>query len=361
MNRPISLVAPPRALRQKPGFALSLCCAALLLAGCESTDVEDDEGDDEPPGNILLLDEHNYQTTASLSIPVIETASAENLEICWDGVISDLQCHDVDPLADLDNVVLVRFQGASQQEVQELLGASEMSMQDVDAYFDCNFDDPDCNIQDDETCVNLEDMSYLGDSIPIDQDYVEGDEFTYVLLVAEGTTPGVGTRSMVFLQPKSEETNTRVDVPPACTEEDGSILDFSATFSSETVRVPMDGPWVVDWSDATRDGAGNPISFSSIDSLLLGFYKDMTLADLQDQIFDFELLPASLWEIEHLQIEDAPTARTADLAQASERHSGEPFPGFERDEEGFWLLGLMCSTCQNPAPIMACVLEPAGD
>ena len=37
--------------------------------------------------------------------------------------------------------------------------------------------------------------------------------------------------------------------------------------------------------------------------------------------------------------------------------SGELFTGFDRGP-GVWLLALMCSTCQNPAPILLTVLEP---
>jgi hypothetical protein len=52
--------------------------------------------------------------------------------------------------------------------------------------------------------------------------------------------------------------------------------------------------------------------------------------------------------------------RTADLSKATLRGSGTAFPGFSTTEPGVWMLGLMCSTCQNPAPLLLTVVEPAG-
>jgi hypothetical protein len=68
---------------------------------------------------------------------------------------------------------------------------------------------------------------------------------------------------------------------------------------------------------------------------------------------DLELIATQLWEISLTT-----SGRTADLAKAKERTSGAVFPGFER-KDGVWALGLMCSACQNPAPVLLSVLEPS--
>ena len=59
-------------------------------------------------GNVLLHDENNYTTTASLSIPTVETTAGADADICWSNVVDDLQCHPVSSTADLDNVSLLR-------------------------------------------------------------------------------------------------------------------------------------------------------------------------------------------------------------------------------------------------------------
>jgi hypothetical protein len=35
-----------------------------------------------------------------------------------------------------------------------------------------------------------------------------------------------------------------------------------------------------------------------------------------------------------------------------------PFAGFSRND-GIWALGLLCTTCQNPAPVVLTILEPS--
>ena len=345
MGLATSLIALTRAPRRIPAavFALGLVSVASLLGGCESTDTADGD-DDDATGNIRLLDTNNYSVVASLTLPSLETASGTDLEICWPGVTSDLQCHDVeDPQADIDNVAVIRFHNLSEEEVQATLGATDLEMDDVDAYFDFHTDHS-------STCMNLSDTAFFGTPIEVAQDYVESDEFTYVLTVTSGTTPGVGAKTLAFLRPTASSTTTAVEAAEGC-----GILTATADLSSaEPVSVPAQGPWVVDWSDATLDGQGNPISFDSIDGLLVGFYQGTNLSDLESQVFDIEQLATDLWEVE------LSGRRSADLAAARHRGTDELFPGFDPDADGTWLMALMCSNCQNPAPIVLCVLEPTA-
>jgi len=317
---------------------------ATSLVACESTD-PGDEQDQGARGNVLLRDEHNYRTTSALSVPTIETAAETDLDICWTDVNSDLQCHDVAPQADIDNVALLRFLHLSEEEVEQRLTEGQLAMSEVDGYLEYN-------TEHDATCTKLSSMSFFGTPIEIEEEYTQSDDHRYMLLFAAGTTPGVGARSMTFVQPTSTSTNTMVMAQPSC-----GYLDFTADLSAvENVSIPIDGPWVIDWRDLTEDSQGNEIVFEQIDSVLLGFYEDMTPDELQAQIFDLELIATGLWKLE------LKSGRTADLARARAVDGGEAFPGFERDAEGTWLLGLMCKTCQNPAPVLLAILEPgAGD
>ena len=62
------------------------------------------------------------------------------------------------------------------------------------------------------------------------------------------------------------------------------------------------------------------------------------------------VLPA-LWDVQ------LSGGRTADLSTAVERGTGAKFSGFTRSAPGVWMLGLLCSTCQNPAPVLLTVLD----
>ena len=337
-------------------FVLWLAGVAPLSSGCASSGDSQDasqssNGDDNGTtpeihslrDAVYLQDRNNYQSSTTLSIDTIETASGTDLEICWGDVTTDIQCHDVEPQADLDNVAFVRFHGRSEDEVEELFASSELKMGDVDAYFQFHTNHRD-------VCTMLSSMSLYESDIDLEADYFESDEATYVLLFAAGTTPGLGSRTMTFMRPTSSSTAITVNAPPGC-----GILDFSAELSSAaTASIPAGGPWVVDWSDVPRDSAGNDLPLESIDSLLLGFYEGMTVAQIEAKVMDLELMATTLWELE------LTGGYRADLAQAKERESGREFHGFDRESDGVWLLGLMCGTCQNPAPVVLVVLEPDG-
>jgi hypothetical protein len=217
-------------------------------------------------------------------------------------------------------------------------------MSEVDGYLSYKTDH-------ESTCAKLSSMTLLGTEVDVEEEYVASDDRTYLLLLTEGTTPGVGARSMIFLHPTENSTNTMVEAQPGC-----GFLEFSADLSTaEPVRISADGPWVIDWRDVTRDSLGNEIVFENIDGVLVGFFEGLTIADLEEQILDLELIATSLWEVE------LESGRKADLADARGRDGSGSFPGFDREEEGTWLLGLMCSVCQNPSPVVLAVLEPGDE
>ena len=66
--------------------ALLGACALLAAACSEPADVAEPTNVETIP----IVDENNYRATSSLSIPTIETASGQDLDICWDGLNSDI-------------------------------------------------------------------------------------------------------------------------------------------------------------------------------------------------------------------------------------------------------------------------------
>jgi hypothetical protein len=316
-----------------------LIFATLLLTGCGSA--EDDPKQSANDANIVLEDQHNYLSSSVLTIPTVETASGADLDICWSDIEADLQCHDVAAQADVDNVALLRFLHLSQEQVAARLAGGQLAQSEIDGYVEYNTDKQ-------STCTKLSTMSFFGTPVDINEEYFASDEHTFMLLFAKGTTPGVGARTMTFVEPTTNSMNTTVTAPNGC-----ELLDFDADLSSlSPITVPLAGPWRLDWRNVTRDSQGNAIAFEAIDSALIGFYEGKSVSDLQANILDIELIATSLWEIQ------LTGGRTANLANAQQRETGELFSGFERDQSGTWLFALMCSTCQNPAPLVLSVLAP---
>jgi hypothetical protein len=316
-------------------MALTLGGSLALLGACGSSSAGEDAGRIVVPQN-----ENNYRSNASLSLPTVETAPAADLDICWDEVATDILCHAVAPKTDLDNVGFLRFLHLTEHQLEVKLVSGELRQSEVDGYTEYRTDH-------EATCAKLSQFSFFGTPIDVTAHYVESDDETYLLVFTHGTVPGVGARVMTFVKPTASSTNTRVDAPSGC-----GLLDFSADLTTlKKVRVPSSGPWTVDWREVTRNGQGNEVTYATIDRLLVGFYEEKTLADLEADFFDIETLATSLWEL------PLTGGRTADLAQAVEHDTGAAFEGCARTD-GIWILALQCSTCQNPAPVVLTILDP---
>jgi hypothetical protein len=291
-------------------------------------------------GPVLLHDENNYTASGTLSIPTVETAPAVDLDVCWTNVTDDIQCHPVAPMADIDTMSLLRLLHLSEDQVEQRLSSGELAQSEVDGYLDYHPAKT-------STCAKLSQLSFFGTVIKVEEEYVESTNQTYLMLFAKGMRPGTGARTMTFIKPTAGSTNTRVDAPKGC-----GLLDFSADLSSLTkVKMPAAAPWMVDWRDLMHDGQGNAVVAEAIDSVLIGYYESMTVAEIQADIFDLELNATALWDVQ------LTGGRTADLSKAVERGTGAPFAGFSRSTTGVWLLALLCSTCQNPAPVLLTVLD----
>ncbi len=305
----------------------------LVLLACTGADPDSGPPEAATPG--ALADANNYTFTGSLDAPTLVTASGTDVTVCWDEVAEDVRCQPLDPLADIDNVGLIRFSNLEEPEVEAALATDTLQQADVSGYVERRTDGA-------SMCAQLSEFSFLGTPIDVPAEYTAGAG-TFLLLLAEGTTPGVGARMLAFLEPTLGDTTTEVSVPSGC-----GVVDVAADLSSLTPVPLADAPWSVDWSALTRDGQGNPVAAGDIDSLMLGFYAGATPEDLAARLFDLEADADALYTL------PLTGATTADLADAT--GSSGPFPGLSGD--GTWLLALRCGSCYNPAPIFLTVLEP---
>ena len=311
--------------------------AGLLvsLAGCNGKD--DDTAGVCEPGTVSLTDANNFTYSGDLTLPVYTTVSAADVNICWDQVINDLQCHGMDPATEIDNVAMVRYPLLTHEEIQNGLSQNQLNQADIGGYLSYEPEDG-------ETCINLDSMTLFGTEVDIADQYNLESE-SYMLLLATGTSIGVGTRMLAFLEPSETSDNTQVDVEEGC-----SVLDFEADVqSSEDPLICGEGSWPIEWSTLTADGLGNELQLSDVDNLSLGFYEGVSAADLESQFLDLELIATTWWS---LDLEEGVSADLADAATTD----GQTFDGFGGD--GVYVLALRCSSCYNPAPLFLTVLNP---
>lgn len=284
---------------------------------------------------VSLTDDHNYTYAGTIDIPVMTTAAQTDLEICWPDVVEDIRCHEIDPGLDINQISLIRFPAMSELDLEDKLARDALLQSEQNGVVELL-------TEDDQYCANLSELTFFGTETDIISEYRDEDEL-FLLTLASGTQAGQGTRLMVLLDPTESESNTSVNVEDGC-----GVVDFTADLSGlMSLTLPVDGG-VVEWSTLGRTGLGNDLVLGNVDGVMLAFYEGLTVADLEPQFLDLELIATSLYTVE------IAAGSGADLATATTA-DGQTFGGFSGD--GTWLLALTCSTCANPAPLFMTVVE----
>ncbi len=328
------------------GFAAALLGACV---GCENTDpAEVEEADaDEAQATFVLEDVHNHSARSSYTIPEIETSAGADLNLDWSAFSEDLYGRVVSPAADVDSVALLRFRNTDPITIAARLGSNELGLADIDASFLFVTD----HVATTATLSALLDST--GAPMNIAASFLSGAGYTYLLALASGTTPGLGIRSMTFLEPSTASANTTVQVGAAT-----GVRTQTVNLGREALALPVTGPWTIDWSGLTRDSFGAEIPIEGIDSLMLGYYQGVTADALIADYYGLVGIPTRKWTLE------LDNATSASLGMAKEvmadNSAGANFAGFEGMTDGVWLFLLKCSACTNPAPPVLVVLEPVA-
>jgi hypothetical protein len=188
-------------------------------------------------------------------------------------------------------------------------------------------------------------MDFFGTKIDLETEYVEGAG-TFMFVLTTGTDTGIGARSLTFLEPTKGSKVTSVSVPPACGMLD---LDVELDLLSPVVIEDAAG-WIFDWSGLTVDGLGNAFTTAGLDQLMLGYYEGVSVADLEDQFLDIELIADQVYTL---------SLSGTTYADASLAYDGTtPFTGWSGD--GLWIFALRCTRCYNPAPLFLTILDTSA-
>ncbi|MES2640941.1 MAG: hypothetical protein V4850_15735 [Myxococcota bacterium] len=315
----------------------------LLLVGCVTTDkdapdetgVPDTDTGPAADGSVPLTDADNYSYEGVLDAPSFPIAEGADAVLDWSGLVTDLRCNALDPVADIDNTSLLVFPYLTELEVEQGLSDDNLSQADLAVYLS--------HEPGDDTNVRLSQMSFFGTDAEIEGRFVEGSG-TWAVLLTTGTEIAVGARMFAFLRPTSGETAVQAAVTDGC-----PVLDFSADLGSMShVPVLAAGPWQLDWSALTRDGHGGAFEPTRVDGLMVARFE-LTVEELQENFLDLESLAAETWRY------TLTGGSTADLGALS--GPSDPFPGFTG--EGVWAVALTCGTCPNPAPLFLTIVDPS--
>jgi hypothetical protein len=341
-----------------PSRAASALAAPALLAfgslvfGCSDDPVAPDGGGASTSGHIKLSNENNFTTvTSELHLETVAAAAEFDLTLDWSKIEYDLQCHKVNPAADIDTVLFLRFTETTQEAVSKLLDKGDLATEDLVAPAPFKFVPNGTKMT-----ADLSDFAVTETKLDPSVHFKDNGD-VYLAVFQNGTNLGQGARSMVFVEPDDGD-NDKVVAPANAPDADGKCpaLDYEARLTDLTpLGVPKDGSsWVLDWQGMNKDSQGGKLDRTKITRMLIGFYAGETPATLEKKFLDLEEIPTESWEIKWDDFVQSVEIKGA----ANRKAGGAAFTSFEQSQQGTWIMGLFCDACQSPAPFVVTVLNP---
>ena len=333
-----------------PGLVLS----ASLFAGCGDGNTNGDDtggtgGGGSGGGDVIkLTKENNFSATSTLMISTADLASGQDVTLHWGMLTKDIQGHALNPATDINQVTFVPAAGTPQQ-VQEWLATGQLTSGRISDSGTFGFAPPAGT-----TSANLSQFTATGSTVPFKLDSFKAQAgVTYLVTFATGVQLGYGSRTMLFLNPLTGSTTQTVEVTNDTTKLT-YVPDLQhltkPTFDKTTSPT-------FDWSAITTDGQGIELA-GDVSSILLGFYKDKTIDQLQTGFLNLQEPteatggPTRSWKV------GISSGERVNFAGAPGRAMEGPFVNFSTTDQGIWLIGMFCAKCQNPAPVIVTILDP---
>lgn len=360
--------------------SIVFACAVVGLAACGAD--QEDSGDDanaiapsptgsstspsssEPPAvaspsgatcseQLIITDATNYSFSNTLNVEMTTLKDATDLTFDWSEVTTDLFGKPLDPVVDVD-LVLVSLWGMTPTELEQNLRIDNLPLSvnkgAITSYPEDSFAS--------QTLLNFD---LLGE--PLDEAEIwtrfdtsdpqfqyPQDTHTFMLMLSTGTLLGKGARMLSFfnLDPGAEQTTLAVT-------NESTKLDYSVSLTTaEPVSVPTGtGTLNIEWGEMSTNALGNPYIGTQITEAVVAHYPDRTLEELEAQFLNLEELAGGWWSAEV-------TAGTSIGLETLVDDAGMAFPGI--DAQGVWLVALFCTkNCGNPAPWSITILEPCAE
>jgi len=225
---------------------------------------------------------------------------------------------------EVDQLLIVRFEGLEQQDVLEKAATDCLQQKDITGVVEV-YPEPGL------TQSHLSDFQLIGYQVDPAEQFQEGMG-TFLLSAYTKGVPGV--RMLSFLQPSAGSENLDLLLT-----NDSATVDYSVDLSVGE-RISR-STTAIDWAqlEVPTDCGSFPVN--KYDWLMVAQYESLGIADLEKDFLRIDALAVQVWNA------DIEGRSTFDLTTLiSEK--GQAFSGF--GEDGLWILALRCTTCSNPAP-----------
>lgn len=312
-------------------------------------------------GNYVFVAQpaNNYRFSSSLAVSLTQVAPNTDLTFDWSALTVDFLGHSVDPLADIDTVVVVLW-ALTPEQVTEKLNADELgaafnkgamviytqNMVTSGSTHAAPPATPEAEPQSEDFQVPgggaLPHHEVMGRFDPMEWDPAT---HSYTVLVQEGGELGKGVRMVHAFQLDPASTTTELAITPQ-----SASLSYDTSLRELTpVSMPVGvNNVLVDWSEMTMNAFGRPFLPRSVDEVLVAKYTQ-TPEQLEGEFLDLELIADEMYR-------GAVAAGSTQALTGLAKEDGTPFAGISND--GTWILALMCSSCANPAPWYLTLLTP---
>ena len=303
----------------------------------------------------LVLDEiHNYSFIPNVAIKEFELQEYPNVPLIdWSNLSQDLLRREVNP-ADIGHaeVLIWNMDNSADLEswiegdvvdAKKLFGVVSLEPEDLKG----------------KTSAQLDEFNMFGADVQAEE-YFQTDvasltdgSLAYLLVLGRGTTLGADAVVAGFLKPVADSSAPK----DLMIDENAISFSYDVSFSDKTYIVPQDGAdTVLEWHDliGQENALGQEFTSKHDDKIMLTFYREKSLEELQEEFLNLELIADKKYISEPM---DTATVMLRDFATVE----GEPFEGFG-EEPGVWLLSLWCTDgCNNPAPKYLTVLETCSE
>ena len=306
--------------------------------------------------SLYLTDDYNYQFSSVLNISstVVKGGSPiVDLTFDWSGVTQDFLGHAVNPLIDI-NMVLITLWNLSQAEIIDMFNRDAMDqtklMGALMAY-----------PNDTLTSENLLDFTLYGTPITSADDVALRDSFfnaadpgydpnlyTHLVMAqSDVATPGKDVRMLKFFTLDTNSTETAINLTS-----DATTIQYTVDMKSQQrIPVAVGNPSVyINWEYVTKTATDATFFATKVSRVVVAHY-DETVCELENNFLDLEIIP------ENWYYSDLSTVATSYNLSALTTADGVPFSGITT--EGTWIIGLFCTLeCANPAPLFMTILHP---
>lgn len=314
-------------------YLMILGLAAVVGCG----DKADDSGAN-PTADLVYTDANNYSFNASLDVETVNLAEGADSTIDWSGLTTDIRGRSVDP-AGIDRATIVAF-NVSKEEVLDSINTNSLNQSAIRDYRQFENDEG-------RTSALMSEFTILGNDFVPAEDFVEHTDatWTWAVVLWDEADGREDILTDVFMVPTPGEPAQQLTI-----DNDTASLSFEVDLHSAPPLEVLAGQdsYTFDWSQATTEAAGQAFDTAVADRLMIG-RVDGSVTDVEANILT---VLDSAPEIYRMEVRGE---TYADLMEATERSSGASFAGFTT--EGTWLIGIECTTCTSPTPLLLSVVE----